>query len=166
MKESFGMRTLLVVLVAFLVTGCATGLKQHADGTWIEALTVADGPDRSGTVFSSYSADGVDKDGKLIGAKLLKPRDISVSQTVVGQATVAVAGGVTTAATQGIFGVAIARENAKAGCKGTTCGNQFLIQGGQGGTAAAMSASNAAADAATRITDGLSCGTNCTGLGE
>lgn len=163
MKESF-MKVLLTVLATFLVAGCASSLKQHADGTWIEAVTVADGIDRSGTVFSTYSAEGIDKDGKLIGAKLLKPRDISVSQTVPGQAIVGGVGGVTTAVTQGIFGVAIARENAKAVCKGTTCGNQFFIQGGQGGYAGALSASNAGA--ATTVTGGLSCGTNCTRLAE
>ncbi len=163
MKESF-MKVLLVVLATFLVAGCASSLKQHADGTWIEAVTVGDGIDRSGTVFSTYSADGIDKEGKLIGAKLLKPRDISVGQTVAGQAAVAVVGGVATAATQGYFMVKGTKVTANGGCKGESCGNKFFIQGGQGGNAGALSASNAGA--ATTVTSGLSCGTNCTGLAE
>ena len=164
MKEKmFGMRALLATLVVFVITGCASSLKQHADGTWSEAVTVGDGSDRSGTLFSSYSAEGVDKDGKLVGAKLLKPRDLSVGPTVVGQAAVAVVGGVTTAGTQGLFAVRAAHINAEAGCRGASCGTQVFVQGAQ---AAAFSASQANAGARANAGGGLSCSTNCGMLGQ
>ncbi len=153
MKKSIEMRALLAILVVFLVTGCATSLKQHADGTWTEAITVADGPDRSATIISTYSADAVDKNGKLLGAKLLKPRDLAVGPTVAGQATVAVVGGVTTAATQGIFGIQIAKETAKA-CRDGKCGGTGSTVIYNNGRAEALSLSESGAKAAVNVSGG------------
>lgn len=157
MKKSIEMRALLAILVVFLVTGCATSLKQHADGTWTEAITVADGPDRSATIISTYSADAVDKNGKLLGAKLLKPRDLAVGPTVAGQAAVAAVGGVTTAATQGIFGIQIAKETAKACRDGKCGGNGTVIY--NNGKAEALSLSESGAKAAVNVSGGGTCTT-------
>ena len=176
MKE-IGMRALLVVLVAFL-TGCAgMSMQERPDGTFLGMTTVWH-MDRSLSETAYFEKDGLHDDGKprfkeitkttvikrpdgSTATEVAKDRHVAVGPTVAGQAAVAVVGGVATGATQGFFAVKGTKVTANGGCKGESCGNKFFIQGGNAG---ALSASNAGA--ATTVTSGLSCGTNCTRLAE
>lgn len=159
MKSKYSLRAVLAIVAAFLLAGCGGSLVQRADGTWFEAVTVKAGMDRSGTSFSDYKADGVDDKGRLINPRLLKERDLAVGPTVEGQAVVAVVGGVSTAATQGIFAVKAARISADA-CKDGGCGksggDNYILNNP---TAAAYSGSNANANADVKVNGALGCTT-------
>ncbi len=157
MKNMIVVRTSLMAIAILLFAGCAS-VKPLADGTWVEAVTVKDGLDRSATIISNYSVDGVTEDGKLVNPKLVKPRDVAVGPTVAGQAIVgAVSGGVTAGVTA-LGTTAAARIMSDAGCRGSNCGNNFYIQGG---SAAALSKSGASAAIDANIGAGPSCIGGC-----
>lgn len=173
MKKSIEMRALLVVLVAFL-TGCAgMSMEKRPDGTYLGMTTVWH-PDRSASEIARFEEDGQNPDGsprfKEVTKKVVVKRPdgsvaieevrdthLSVGPTVAGQAAVAAVGGVTTAATQGIFGIQIAKETAKACRDGKCGGNGTVIY--NNGKAEALSLSESGAKAAVNVSGGGTCTT-------
>jgi hypothetical protein len=163
MKEkNLAMRALLAVVV--LLAGCAGSMKMLPDGRYLNATTVGDTLDRSATRVAVYKVVGKDDQGNPIFEEEVKKTfvgknadgtpayltesasSLAVGPTVGGQAAVAVAGGVATALTQGMFAIRAAKINADAGCKGASCGTTIVNQVRSGDTTAlSMSAADAAA---------------------
>ena len=150
MKAKF----LVAIVTTILLAGCATGgMKELPDGTYLNMTTVGDTLDRSASVIGKYKIIGKDKDGNPIFEALDKS-DMAVGPTVAGQAVVAVVGGVSTAATQGIFAVKAAKVAADA-CKDGKCETQQ--QPVQFYNINSANASNAGA----ALNAALGCGASC-----
>lgn len=157
MKEKLIMIAMLMASLTF--GGCAgMSMEKGPDGKYLGMTTVWH-IDRSASRIAEYVEDGVNPDGsprfKEVGKKIVVKRsdgstvteevstaNLSVGPTVAGQATVAVVGGVSTAATQGLFGLEIAKENAKR-CANGNCGT--IIQNRNEAGALSNSESNAGA---------------------
>lgn len=136
----------LLTIVVFL-TGCAGSMKMLPDGTYVGMVTVGDTLDRSASVIGRYKAVGKNKDGSPIFEEVGKS-DLAVGPTVGGQVITGVTTGAATAATQGVFGIAIAKETAKA-CRDGKCGGAGTVIYNNG-KAEALSVSESAANAAVK----------------
>ncbi len=153
MKAKF----LVAIVTTILLAGCATGgMKELPDGTYLNMTTVGDTLDRSASVIGKYKIIGKDKDGNPIFEALDKS-DMAVGPTVAGQAVVAVVGGVSTAATQGIFAVKAAKIAADA-CKDGKCGGNGTVVINDG-SAMSYSGSSANAIADLKSNGALGCTT-------
>lgn len=149
MKAKNGFLWALLAVVS-LLGGCAGSMKMLPDGTYVGMVTVGDTLDRSASVIGRYKAVGKNPDGSPIFEEVQKS-DLAVGPTVAGQVVVGVTTGVATAGTQGLFGIQIAKENAKA-CANGKCGGSttFNVQGGSG-VAGAFSSSESGANVGVGI---------------
>ena len=136
---------IVLVLISGL-SACAGNMATLSDGTTLEMATVGDTLDRSASLTHVR-----DPHGNLVHA------DLSVGPTVGGQMATAIVGGMGAAAINGMTARAVARENrcdAEDGCGNTN----ITVHGGQ---AAAVSASESAANAALTSSVGTGCGIYC-----
>ncbi|QQR64884.1 hypothetical protein IPH92_05025 [Candidatus Kaiserbacteria bacterium] len=158
-----------------MLTACGgVSMERGPDGKYLGMTTVWH-IDRSASRIAEYVEDGLNPNGspkfKEVVKKVTVKRsdgstvteevstaNLSVGPTVAGQATVAVVGGVSTAATQGAFGIAIAKEASKA-CKDGKCsGNGTVIY--NDGSALSLSNSESNANSSVR-TNGAPCTGPC-----
>lgn len=121
-------KVVIGLVLPALLAGCDQPIEKFSDGSVMETRAVSDGA----TEWSVMKY----QDAKT-GATAFKYRSTdSIKGRTIPAATTAFVG----AATQGVAGVAIARENNK-GCSGDGCGGSgdtFLIQGGEAVAAAKL----------------------------
>lgn len=140
-------KTSLLLVLLLGTAACSSNMGTMSDGSRIEVVTVADGPDRSATLIRTETVQP--------GASApVVAFNLETGQTTAGAVITAVAGTVPAAVTNGIFGLAIADRK---GCgSGSNCGTVLNVQGAQ-----AIAESVAEADSttqATAIIAGATCG--------
>lgn len=119
----------LLVLVTVLLGACASsGPVKMLDGRVVQAVTVGDSIDRSGTYFNEYEHCRFDEKNQPINGscKLVGSRQLSISSTVAGQSIVGAVGGTGVAAINYKTATAVA-EKGKCGA-GANCGTVITNQ--------------------------------------
>lgn len=134
------LRMTTLCVVALSLSACAGNMAQLPDGTVLAQATVGDTLDRSASYTGRYRVVGNNPDGSPMYQEIAG--DLTVGPTVGGQVLAAAIPGIAVAATNGIAGAAIARQNACRSEQG--CGNTNIMV--DGAEALAVSESQSAAD--------------------
>lgn len=140
-----------IILAAVFLTGCAGQLKQMPDGNYLGVTTAGDSVDRSASFIGEYKKirgpDGKD------AFQLIKPGQLSVGNTVVGQGAIAAVGGTLPALIQLKAANDVAKRNQCA--DGANCGSVINVQSNSGSTSQSVNQTN------SNVGVNLGCGSAC-----